>query len=95
MLKLSKHFVENWNRRVGGAPRADDIRKVINQAVRLQKGRKIAGRYEWIKTLTIYWHADMNLIITVDHYTDTVVSVYSREMEERSLIGDVIGRCRP
>ena len=66
---------------------------MINQAVRLQKGRKISGRTAWIKTLTIYWHTGLNLIITVDHYTDTVVSVYSRDMERRRPIGDVLEGC--
>jgi len=93
MLKLSKHFVENWDKRVGCVPRARDIRQIINQAVRLQKGRQIAGRTAWIKTLTIYWHTGLNLIITVDHYTDTVVSVYSRDMDRRRPIGEMPEGC--
>ena len=78
MLRLSKHFIANWNKRVGQNPEAEDINRMVNQAIRVQKGRQICGRTAYIKTLTIYWHADKNIIITVDHFTRTVVSVYSR-----------------
>ena len=89
MLKLSKHFVENWYKRVGGAPDMRDIGRILRQAVRVQKGRQITGRFSYIKTLTIYWHPDRNVIITVDHFTRTVVSVYSGENLPADLrIGD-------
>lgn len=90
MLELTKHFVENWRKRVGHVPRADEVRRMINQAVRIQKGRRIYGRTSWIKTLSIYWHTGTDLIITVDHFTDKVVSVYSRDMEWNSPIGQVM-----
>ena len=94
MLKLSKHFVENWRKRVGYVPCQAQILEFINQAIRLQKGRRMIGRYgDWINTLTIYWHTEHNLVITVDHYTDTVVSVYSKDMGRRRAIGDIFNQC--
>lgn len=90
MLKLSKHFVENWRKRVGCVPSDDDIRRRINQAVRIQKGRRIRGMYSFVKTLSIYWETGLDLIITVDHFTDTVVSVYSRDMHTRTQVGDIL-----
>ncbi len=92
MLNLSKHFIKNWYERVGQSPSAKNINTLINQAIRVQKGKKIFGRFSHIKTLTIYWHADKEIIITVDHYTKTVVSVYSRvNMPGQNKLG--IGGC--
>ena len=94
MLKLSKHFVVNWRKRVGGDPDPARTRQVINQAIRIQKGRRMIGRRgDWINTLTIYWHTGLDLVITVDHYRDTVVSVYSKEMGRRRGIGEVLEGC--
>jgi len=92
MLNLSKHFIRNWADRVGQAPSAKNINKLINQAIRVQKGKQIFGRFSHIKTLSIYWHADQEIIITVDHYTKTVVSVYSKaNMSGTNKLG--IGEC--
>lgn len=78
MLKLSQHFIKNWCRRVGTEPDTSNVNDIIAQSVRVQKGKKAATRFSFVKTLTIYWHADLNLIITVDHFTNTVVSIYSK-----------------
>ena len=78
MLKLSQHFVKNWRTRVGTDPVASNVNDIIQQSVRVQKGKKATTRFSFIKTLTIYWHADLDLIITVDHFTNTVVSIYSK-----------------
>ncbi len=59
-------------------PAAEQVNDIIRQSVRVQKGKKAVTRFSFIKTLSIYWHADLNLIITVDHFTRTVVSVYSK-----------------
>ena len=94
MLRLSKHFVENWRKRVGNSPTAKGVDDIIRQSVRVQKGKKAITRFSFIKTLTIYWHADLNLIITVDHFTRTVVSVYSKNnmpQDRKLTIGEAQG----
>lgn len=92
MLNLSKHFIKNWRRRVALEPSIQRVTELINQSVRVQKGKRISGRFSHIKTLTIYWHAFENIIITVDHYTQTVVSVYSEaNMTDRNRLA--IGEC--
>jgi len=90
MLKLSKHFVKNWQRRVGGEPRSAGIRQMICQAVRIQKGLRFITRAGYYKSLTIYWHTGLNIIITVDHFTNTAVSVYSKDMDLKRPIGAVM-----
>ena len=86
MLKLSKHFVDNWRERVSStAPSPEKVDDIIKSSVRVLKGRKAIGTY--IKTLTVYCHFGLNITITVDHFTQTVVSVYSPvNMPERSTI---------
>lgn len=79
MLKLSKHFVNNWRKRMGGTPDPTDVNNIITRAVRVQKGKRAVTRFSYIKTLTIYWEADLNIIITVDHFTGTIVSIYSKK----------------
>ena len=88
MLRLSNHFKDNWRIRVGRVPSADKMRRVLRQSVRIQKGKQIYGRGAWIKTMSIYWHPELHVIITVDHYKNTVVSVYSEDMGGRRPIGD-------
>ena len=92
MLRLSKHFVKNYRERVGNDPSAPQVNKLIRQAVRVQKGRRITGRFSIHKTLTIYWHVEKEIIITVDHFNRTVVSVYSRlNMPREFRIGENTG----
>jgi hypothetical protein len=63
------------------------VNDIIKAAVRVQKGREGKSRYSYIKTLTVYCHFGLNITITVDHFTQTVVSVYSPvNMPERRTI---------
>lgn len=79
MLRPSKHFIKNWLTRVDGDPDPCKVNKIIQRAVRVQKGKKAVTRFSFIKTLSIYVDWDLNILITVDHFTNTIVSVYSRE----------------
>lgn len=79
MLRLSKHFRKNWQRRVDNQePKPVEVDRIIRQAIRVQKGKQAKTWNSILKTLSIYWHADRNIIITVDHFKNTVVSVYSK-----------------
>lgn len=91
MLKLSKHFIDNWRARVDSdAPSPETVHDIIRKSVRVLKGRKAVTRYAIIKTLTVYCHFGLNITITVDHFTQTVVSVYSPvNMPERRTIKEI------
>ena len=94
-MRLSKHFIANWHKRVGTYPDTKEVDEIIRQSVRVQKGKKAVTRFSFIKTLTIYWHVDLNLIITVDHFTQTIVSVYSKKnmpQNRKLTIGEAQGR---
>ncbi|MFH1157094.1 MAG: hypothetical protein V1793_25130 [Pseudomonadota bacterium] len=79
MLKLSKHFIDNWIDRVSSEPPSPEkVDDIIKKSVRVLKGREGRSRFSYIKTLTVYCHFGLNIIITVDHFTKTVVSVYSQ-----------------
>lgn len=88
MLKLSKHFIDNWRERVAAdEPSPEKVHDIIRKSVRVLKGRKAVTRFTYIKTLTVYCHFDLNITITVDHFTQTVVSVYSPvNMPERRTV---------
>lgn len=85
MFRLTKHFIQNWRKRVGTDPAVGEVNTIINQAVRIQKGRKVPGRFKVFKVLSIYWHANQALIITVDPFSRSVVSVYSQANMPRDL----------
>ena len=88
MLKLSKHFIDNWRDRVSSdTPSSEKVNDIIKSSVRVQKGREGKSRFSYIKTLTVYCHFGLNITITVDHFTQTVVSVYSPvNMPERRTV---------
>ncbi len=88
MLKLSKHFIDNWRERVSAnAPNPEAVNDIIKASVRVQKGREAGTRFSYIKTLTVYCHFGLNITLTVDHFTQTVVSVYSPvNMPERRTV---------
>lgn len=80
MLRPSLHFVNNWLERVGTYPGGCVVRDMIENSIRVQKGRRVVtDPFSEFKTLSIYWHADLNLIFLVDRFTDTIVSVYSKK----------------
>lgn len=84
MLRLSKHFIENWEKRVGAIPAPADVQRMTHQAVRLQKGFRVFQRGRWFNTLSLYWHTGLDLVISIDHFTGTAVSVYSKTMNQNT-----------
>jgi hypothetical protein len=79
-MHLSRHFINNWIDRVGFQPTETAIVDIIRESVRVQKGQKLLKiDGSPFNTLTIYWHPDLKLILLVDRYSNTAVSVLSRE----------------
>lgn len=73
---LTRHFVERWRERVGNEVHIDAVKAVIKQAVMVQQGRKlINGQGHEVHTLSLYWHPEMQMVISVDRYQNTAVSV--------------------
>ena len=79
-MQLSKHFCDNWRRRVGGEPLEDTVRAIIHNSIRLQECRVFlldTGRP--YKRLALYWHPELDLVISVDTCREVAVSVLSRQ----------------
>ncbi|MCF6246901.1 MAG: hypothetical protein L3J69_06015 [Desulfobacula sp.] len=74
MLRLSKHFMENWRKRVGNDPTIGIVKMIIQDGIRVQEGRAFGIK----KTLSYYWHPDLNIIISIDRFSNTAVSVLSK-----------------
>lgn len=77
--RLTKHFIERWRQRIGcGLPPPCLLGSLIKDpcTLRLQKGKRLktlAG--DKYHTLSIYFYAPSGLILFIDHYHNTAVSV--------------------
>ena len=91
MFRLSKHLVENWDRRVGAVPTNAEVNRLIRESKQIQEGCEVQTPGVLFKTISIYWHHKRGLIITVDHYTNKVVSVYTKDMDGPFGIGKRLG----
>lgn len=78
MIELTKHFVENWEKRVGGIPTPETIAAVIRQSVRVQHCSDFdladGSRFRMLAT---YWHPELSLILRIDNIEGKAVSVLS------------------
>lgn len=72
-IRLSKHFIENWRKRVGNTPSAGAVIDIIYDSIKIQDGKRFGKE----KTLSYYWHPELSLILAIDHFTGTAVSVLS------------------
>lgn len=75
MLRLTRHFVENYRDRVGGDPDTQEINKTIRQAVRIQKAKDGYTRDGYFKILALYWHVPKAWVISVDPFKKKVVTI--------------------
>lgn len=78
-LRMSEHFCGNWLRRVGNWPTPDMLRKVLREAVKVQHCRDLLEKDGTtpFRMLAVYWHPELNVVVTVDHIAGKVVSVLS------------------
>jgi hypothetical protein len=84
-LVLSRHFTDNWALRVGNQPSRPFIRHILKNAIRVQTGRMLrTGAGEPFSTLSIFWYPPLGVILTLDKFTQTAVSVLSADMNKPS-----------
>ena len=91
MITLSQHFCDNWRSRVGGEPDKDAVIQSVLDSVVVQKGRfyfDMAGNRR--NLLTILWNADLNVVMTADHVTGTMVSVLTPPVCDKWRVCDAI-----
>lgn len=78
-LTFTRHFEDNWVKRVGNWPTRNGVAGIIERSVRIQPCRDL-----WLpdgtpyRVLAIYWHPELDLIIKVDDYENCAVTVMSR-----------------
>lgn len=78
-MQLSKHFIDNWQKRVGSWPTEACVDQIIAQSVRVQPSKDLHehdGAH--FRMLSIYWHPELDLILKVDDYRGMAVTVLSR-----------------
>jgi len=80
MLRLTRHFVENWQDRVDGRvpdPRMIEALVYSRHTVRPIRFQEYLAGDEVIKVLEIRWYVPGNIIITIDRANNAAVSVYT------------------
>jgi hypothetical protein len=81
MLRLTRHFVDNWMARVDGrVPDPRMVEALINsrhtvRPIRFQEYESADGAL--IRILEVRWYVPGNLIITIDRASRAAVSVYT------------------
>lgn len=88
MLRLTKHFIANWEKRVGGTPTVDEVQQLLRESVIVQS----CATYQTVKgrpyvVLAIYWHTEKDLILKVDMFTGNVVTVLSKSTDGNPVNG--------
>lgn len=85
MLELSTHFAERWAKRVGGeCPDAEEVRRMIDDAVFAQKHRDLrTDKGKPIRIVALYWYEDeeLNVIFKVDEKRKRVVTVLTQQLK--------------
>ena len=76
-IRLSKHFVDQWKIRVGSEPSVGSVQGIISDSIVIQKGK----RFREVKTKSLYWHPRLNLILVIDHYSNTAITVLSEDIK--------------
>jgi len=81
MLRLTKHFKENWEKRVGGTPTVDIVQKIIRESVIVQSCATYQKNGKPYRVLAIYWHTGLDVIVKIDEFSGNVVTVLSKQTE--------------
>lgn len=77
-IHLSKHFRDNWEERVGICPTPRRVEEIVSESVIVQRGRGMVLKDgSFYNTLSIYWHPDLKIVVTIDPIKRTAVSVLS------------------
>lgn len=80
MIQLSKHFCENWEKRVGNSATPQAVTAFIRNSVKVQQTQDLVDEQGVpVRILSVFWNPDLDLIITVDAIERMAVSVLSRE----------------
>ncbi len=79
MIILTRHFKERWLERVGNEADVRAVTDIIRDSITIQKGILITSQdVKYNNTLTLYWHPGLDLILSFDPFSNTMVSVLSK-----------------
>ena len=81
MIHMTRHFEEQWGKRVGGWPSKKKVTQIIEQSRRVQECKDFRTLDDNpFRMLAIYWHHHKNLIIKVDTVRNLAVTVLTPGM---------------
>ena len=79
-MKLSRHFIENWEKRVGwDRPTPQGVADLMRQSIKVQPGRRflLKGGGTYVQ-LAIYWHPGLHIVLQIDTVHNVAVSLLTR-----------------
>jgi len=91
MLVLSRHFRENWEKRVGGDAKLVEVQKALREGVLVQRGRHYRqpdGRPH--RTLSIFLYR--GVVYTIDEFKGVAVSVFTDKLSNPCFRDELRGR---
>lgn len=85
-MKLSKHFIQQWEKRVKQPqPTIYEIKNMIRRAIWLQTDQRLFCKNGRIyKIPALYWVPDKNIVLKVDEETKTVMTVITPNINQRA-----------
>lgn len=80
-MRLTKHFIDRWQRRVGGYPTLDQVMAILRRSICVQPQSVFrCADGTMYSTLCIYWDPEGKIIIKTDPQNGTIVTVFTKEM---------------
>lgn len=82
-ITLTRHFIDNWKKRVsnGIAPDIQAVLSLLSGSIRIQKGRRfMLQNGEPYTTLSLYWHPELRIVVSIDPVTLRCVTVATDTM---------------
>jgi hypothetical protein len=78
-IKLTEHFKERWEERVGNWPTEEAVLHFIRNSVQVQRGEDVTrADGSPFRMLGIYWHPDLDMVVLCDEHKGAAVTVLTR-----------------
>ncbi len=81
LIGFTRHFEEQWSKRVGGVPSKKKVTQIIQQSRRIQDCKNFRTLDDNpFRMLAIYWNHKRDLVIKVDTTRNLAVTVLTPGM---------------
>jgi hypothetical protein len=86
--KFGTHFIQRWAERMGGFPSIEEVNEVLAGSLRIIKQRILwkvlcSGGYGRHEVLSHFWNHERGIIVLVDEYKGTAVTLLTPGMIDK------------